>query len=986
MKLVAQTGAGRVVADLHALVTNWDNEVMMASLFGIDSVVRGVAAALVSSSARVYIDRHGCISPYWMDRVQKAAGSYRIITRPFLKEPGRNLVHCIVLHESCAAVELGSRRKREGEKEHDPVVVTLDGDIVKAVNRRIAIEHNLPNVPEWYEHIYSELRSRGHLKELKVDVHQDLGSLMPVSAVALDLETSDLVNIICRGLEDLRIMLPPGEVDAPPLKGYSSLAEYLKDYAPYLAAKIEKVAKPLHDINNDHLPAEITLMKRTPWPIQAHAATAVFKGIKLALKKKLRRRSFFLNCGDMGTGKSIIATTVMHLLYHHLGGARVLLVVPGITIPQWQKAEILPTLPYAKIRVIRNWKDTLRFIKETRGKKPDGLEIVIIGRDRAKLGHDPWTCVLWKRIRMSREYAWHCPDCYKPLPHPEEPDDYAGWEILAEGEPAEGSPLEGVRWKKDTPLSNALKKCPYCGAVLRRPANKALGETRLQPRIEPAWLMKRYLPKGHFDLMVVDEFHQFRGDSGRGASFASLVCISKIVLGLSGTPTTGRASSIYRILERTCMADLIEDGFQKGDIALFVRRYGRLQEITKASSSGGIHTRRDRSVKKTVRELPGIDPRVYVRYLFSSVFLDLKDIGIPLVELNEDVVFVELDKEHKKAYDDFHRKLDNACRRAIANGNRGAYAKFLPATLNYAVLPRRQEVVIGDDEEAEVVVSQDFPDDYYSAPERRLVEDVMEEISQGRRVMVYCYYTDKYAIDMRLKKVFADHGIEAAVLKSSVPDEERQDWIQQQVDRGIMVIIANMGLVEVGLNLITLPNMFFYQGNYQTEVVRQAAKRGHRFNQKKACKVRYYVPNGTQCVPQFENMVASRAQAMYLEGRLLADELARYTDGYNALVRDVSECLAGSEVADKWQELAAKDIDIKTISEAEFEAELAEAKERLVNLTKSLCRGELTSAQVQEMVAKMVEVAELSLASYNKMKKSQRRKLVPGQLFLDFGA
>ena len=120
--------------------------------------------------------------------------------------------------------------------------------------------------------------------------------------------------------------------------------------------------------------------------------------------------------------------------------------------------------------------------------------------------------------------------------------------------------------------------------------------------------MKKMLPKGHFDLMVLDEFHLFRGNSGRGAAMASLACISKFVLGLSGTPTTGRASSIYRVLERVCMRNLIDDGFGHGEIDSFVQRYGRLQETIKVLPTDGIFTRRNRE-RKTVKSFPALRRR-----------------------------------------------------------------------------------------------------------------------------------------------------------------------------------------------------------------------------------------------------------------------------------------------------------------------------------------------------------------------------------------
>jgi len=976
----------------------------MASFFGIDSVARGVAAGLVANQ-EVVIDHPDVqtrtTSSYsyyrgYYNRSQKEsfytfASGYRIFARPFMAEPGRNLIHVILIHESCFFQEFKDKKnkRKHVSVERKFVISGIEGpdDLLPGISSRLAADFNMPDIPEWREYIYSRLELQGCLRPVRVMQNSDLG--WSVSAVELaNIEEDVIVEAITSGLQDGSISLPEGDVDAPPLKDFDSLAEYLKEYAPSLA-RVGKSAKPLHDIDNDPLPAEISTMKRIPFPVQAHGATAIFKGMLAYLKGLIPDRVFFMNCGEMGSGKTQVANTLLHLLYHHFKSLRVLITVPQITIPQWHKEEILKTIPYAKVKVINNWKDTLKFIWRTRGKKPDGLEIVLMGHDRAKLGFEPWFCALWKRIRCSgkKVYAWHCPDCFKPLPDPDDEDSYAWWDVLAEGSPPEGIPPSGiisgnvqVKWKKATAAAAALRKCPHCGAVLRRPARKAGGETHLRPRLEPAWLMKKMLPKNHFDLMVIDEFHLFRGNSGRGMALASLVCICKFVLGLSGTPTTGRASSIYRILERICMNKLIEDGFEYGNLEEFVKRYGRLQDITKLVPADGVHTRRSNE-RKSTKELPGIAPSIYVRYLMSSVFIDLVDLGIPLVELDESVEFVDLDPEHREAYQAFHQDLERVCKKMVARGKKGAYSKFLPAVLNYAVVPREQEIVF---DETEVVTAPGFAEDYISAPERKLLELVQEDIKQGRCAMVYAWYTNKYAIDERIHQVLTKQGIKSAVLKShTVSSDDRQDWIREQISKGAQVIVTNIGLVEVGLNLIQTPSIYFFQNTYQTEKARQAAKRAHRPTQTKKCKIVYIVPNGTQCVPQFENSVACRAQAMYLEGRLLSEELSRYTDGYNALARDVSKCLAKTEVADKWKELAARDT-IRTVTEADFQREQLAAFKRLQEITLSLCEGKISAAEAKTEIENMVKV--LGLEDYLALKKRQQKRIAPGQLCLDFGA
>lgn len=990
------------MADLHAVVLTNGRMLVMASFFGIDSVVRGVAAGIISGQEIVIwhpaLENERVASPYGYyvgDHFYSYRNGYRMFTRPFITEPGRKLVHCVVIHERCFASEYMEGESGNRYIEKDIVSGLLENESVDryaALMAHLSAEFNVPAIAEWGwgEYIYRELERRGRLCPMRVYVNEELG--WPVDAVELSVREKDVLDVITDGLREGRISLPEGDVEAPPLGEYSTLAEYLREFAPYLAQKVERAAPPLHDIHADPLPAEIATIARVPFPVQAHAATAIYKGILAARKGKMPR-VFFLNCGDMGTGKTQVANTVFHLLKSRFGRLRVLVLAPQITIPQWHKEEIMRTIPYAKVTVLNNWKETLRYIRRTKDKKPNGLEIVLMGHDRAKLGFAPWVCALYKRIRGSKSIrAWHCPDCHLPLSDPEDPDSYAYWDVLAYGAPPRKVPSSGilsgsdvqVEWRKGTAAFMAFRKCEHCGAVLRRPANKSRGETILRPRLEPAWLMKKMLPKGHFDLMVLDEFHLFRGNSGRGAAMASLACISKFVLGLSGTPTTGRASSIYRVLERVCMRNLIDDGFGHGEIDSFVQRYGRLQETIKVLPTDGIFTRRNRE-RKTVKELPGIAPAVYVKYLMSSVFIDLEDLGIPLVELDEWVEFVDLDPEHRDAYREFHQELESACKRLMSRGKRGAWSKFLPAVLNYAVYPKGQEVVLNESEDGavEMVRAPDLGDDYYSAPERRLVELIREDVDEGRCAMVYCWYTSKYGIDERVNRVLREHGIRSVVLKSStVSPDERQDWIREQVKSGVQVIVTNLQLVEVGLNLIQTPSIYVYQNSYQTEKVRQATKRAHRPNQTKRCKIVYIVPNGTQCVAQFSNSIACRAQAMYLEGRLLADELARYTDGYNELTRDLSKCLATTEVAQKWSELAARDT-IRTVSEADFERELRAAYARLRQITLDLCEGRISVDEAQAEVRRMVEVKVLSMDDYLSLKRRHRRKVTPGQLCLD---
>jgi len=116
---------------------------------------------------------------------------------------------------------------------------------------------------------------------------------------------------------------------------------------------------------------------------------------------------------------------------------------------------------------------------------------------------------------------------------------------------------------------------------------------------------------------------------------------------------------------------------------------------------------------------------------------------------------------------------------------------------------------------------------------------------------------------------------------------------------------------------------------------------------------------------------------MLAEGRLDRSELARYgRDSTTALAVDLANCLAGEDLSLKWVELAAKDVDIETVSEERFKEVLNEARKRLTRETFRLCGIE----------DEEVEITPVSPGSWNDLhvipRRRRRKKQLPGQLNL----
>ncbi|MBP1087523.1 DNA topoisomerase-3 [Pseudomonas sp. PvP100] len=92
----------------------------------------------------------------------------------------------------------------------------------------------------------------------------------------------------------------------------------------------------------------------------------------------------------------------------------------------------------------------------------------------------------------------------------------------------------------------------------------------------------------------------------------------------------------------------------------------------------------------------------------------------------------------------------------------------------------------------------------------------------------------------RMKRVLEQSGLKVAVLRASVDTARREDWILDQVDRGVDVLITNPELVKTGLDLLDFPTIAFMQTGYNVYTVQQAARRSWRIGQKQDVRVIFF--------------------------------------------------------------------------------------------------------------------------------------------------
>lgn len=1003
-KIITEGEGRRFEAALHFAVIDENKNLLGASFVGYPSAAWAINAKLsLSGDQKVLLDTG--------DKkltVKSYPGLRHFEKRVEIANPDADkdsaikttsLVHVLILPRSTLL--------QQPEDDISPVVIlSWYNDIRKAVGEYIAFRYHLP--PEIMNQLY-DLMEVEYL-EIIADPDAD-AELVPKYAVRVSanhgrIAQSDVDQVVIRALKSGRICIPESSVEGI-FYGNETMKEYLVNNAHVFANQVAEI-RPLHDPNNCERLDKAIVMQRIPFPPQAHVIEAI--------KKRFKKNNVAICCGDMGTGKTITSLGVANVLYRNKmkslqvnskrKGFSVLITAPGLVVPKWASHEIMATLPDAKIIKIGSTQEAEQYRKKggpyevitaqeylkrvRQGYKPEGLVFVLMSIDRAKLGPASWWgAALWKRCKGEKDKkGWHCSDCGARLTKVVEKMKVPlTWnDLLLTPKPEEGEKLfdanglpltTALKWNQKPPV----KTCGNCGAYIMRPALKKRGETNQKPRWYAALTLKKL--KKHFDLYISDEVHQTKAEnSGRGFAFAQLVKCSKKNLCLTGTLVNGMSTSIKEIISRTQPKRILDLGFKITSSGReWVHKYGVLEKVTKINDDDvGVVTKRKRYTDSEPREKPGISPELVTDILLDqTTFLELPDMGLPLVKKYEEVITVSLDEEHLEEYTRFHEQLFDACKEAMKEGHKGAYAKFIPSVINAVDRADLDMAVqVGD----KIIPYEGFGKDYYNAKERKLVEIVRDNLNEDRGCVVYCFYSDSYAVPQRLRDVLKAHGIDSvAVMESSVSPEARVEWLADHAVKGTKVIICNMRLVEVGLDLLPWPTIINYQLNFDVNTLRQANGRNWRVGQTRECRNIYLVAENTYQVAQLEICLDKRAQAMLTEGRLDRSDLGKYVKKSRmTLAADLAECIAEQDIGLRWSSLAEKDIEnVEMVEETEFKQVLQQAFTRLANETMRLCGVEESPEQKETTKHHTPSYADLILLMprFKKKKKQQKQAALP---------
>ena len=151
--------------------------------------------------------------------------------------------------------------------------------------------------------------------------------------------------------------------------------------------------------------------------------------------------------------------------------------------------------------------------------------------------------------------------------------------------------------------------------------------------------------------------------------------------------------------------------------------------------------------------------------------------------------------------------------------------------------------------------------------ECRLIEDIRQELRQGRRCQVYATFTGEFDVAARLDSVLRCAGMRVAVLRPSVPTLKRELWYEKQLKEGVEVVICHPKLVETGLDLLAFPTLYFYETGYSLHTLRQASRRSWRIGQRHPVRVKFVVSKGTTQITCLRLMGKKMLVALMMEGK-----------------------------------------------------------------------------------------------------------------------
>ena len=357
---------------------------------------------------------------------------------------------------------------------------------------------------------------------------------------------------------------------------------------------------------------------------------------------------------------------------------------------------------------------------------------------------------------------------------------------------------------------------------------------------------------------------------------------------MTATLINGYSSGIFHLLYRIVPGLMQKDGKEYRKPGVFDAEYG-VVETTYTVQDGTFNANRRTTRRKTrTRQLPGVSPLVFSRFLLEyTAFLSLSDMGKALPEYEEIPVPLHLPEEVQASYRTAEQTLQRVLRsdQKLAQKILSAYLGLLTV---YPDQPYDHPAILHPLDGTPLVEPESHGDFQSVYPkEETVLEIVRQKLALGQKVLIYTSWTRTDSQD-KLVHLLRAEGFATEVLTPKIPPEKREAWVERQLRRGLQVLITNPRCVETGLDLNAFTTLIFYSMGYNLFTLRQASRRSWRINQT-APRVEVYLLYyaDTMQAKAMKLMASKLAVAGIIEGTFSDEGLAAMSD-----VKDLTSQMA----------------------------------------------------------------------------------------------
>ena len=799
--------------------------------------------------------------------------------------------------------------------------------LFEEVDRKTAV----PLIPEFRDYVLDELEQRGILKRLRVI---SLREKLDAWVLLCRKDDANIISVVEDGLKSGAISIPGTVTDPDGFDGVENVTGYLNTFGVTVAERIRGQFQPLFDPASEPLSPEILAINDY---IHTHAGYSLYDAqlaVAEAVKRQLQKHKCGFIVAECGSGKSKIGATAMAAVYalraEQAGRGRQktfnVILCPSHVADKWAR-EISETLPDTAGVVVRSNMELDRLYELY--EKGDKSTYAIITKEKARDGFMRQPAVIWNR----RKQAYLCPDCMMPVEASFKDDGipYTGkvnqfffrtensrnhacancgsplWAPVNPGHAGEWVKVGAYGWIHRSHAAEHFLKTKHESTLeqIRIVAENpdgyypVVGACRRYPM--SSYIKRRY--RGRLDGCIVDELHEYNNDSGQGDAMAEIFSAAERVIGMTATLINGYSSGIFHLLYRVCPGLMLQDGKRHSAPADFDAEYGVVENTFEEEDDYAANRRAHRRKTRT-RQLPGVSPLVYSRFLLEqTAFLSLSDMGKDLPDYEE--IPIPLDMEEKVAEE--YRRVENILRKILKAGGKGA-RRILSAYLNlltvYPDQPYSQPPIVDPDSGETLVEPNDTGDfDTIGEKERAVLDIVRNKVEHGERVLVYTSWT-RTDSQKKLLKVLTGEGYRTEIMSEKIRPRAREEWVQKRLAAGLQVLITNPSLVETGLDLNAFTTLIFYSMGYKLFTLRQASRRSWRINQT-APRVEVYLLyyKDTMQHKAMKLMASKLAVAGIIEGNFTEEGLAAMSDVQDMTSQMAKELMLG--IRDNVEDIAS---------------------------------------------------------------------------------